>query len=125
MGTKLKTDCGQSLYDFWGDDITLALNKQLHKNKSDVLVNLASVEYFKSVHPDQLNARIVAPVFKNFKNDKYKIISFFAKKARGTMAGWIIRNKISDPKKLTKFAEDGYRYSAEESTFEKPTFLRG
>ncbi|MCL4123732.1 UNVERIFIED_CONTAM: hypothetical protein GTU68_067122 [Idotea baltica] len=124
MGTKLKNECGKDLYDFWGDDITLALNKQLKKNQGDVLVNLASNEYFRSVRVDQLNAKVIAPVFKDLKNGKYKIISFFAKKARGTMAGWIIRKRITDAKKLTKFAEDGYYYSAEESTADKPVFLR-
>jgi cytoplasmic iron level regulating protein YaaA (DUF328/UPF0246 family) len=124
MGTKLKNDHGKDLYDFWGGDIALALNKQLKKNKGDVLVNLASNEYFRSVKVDQLNAKVVSPVFKDLKNGKYKIISFFAKKARGSMAGWIIRKKITDVKKLTKFAEDGYYYSAEESTADKPVFLR-
>ena len=125
MGTKLKNPSGDNLYEFWGDDITKALNKQLKKNAGEVLVNLASIEYFNAVRPDQLNARIIAPVFKDFKNGKYKIISFFAKKARGSMAGWIIRKKITDAKKLVKFNEDGYKYSAEESTPDKPVFLRG
>lgn len=124
MGTKLENDCGKDLYDFWGNDITMALNKQLKKNQGEVLINLASVEYFRSVRSEHLNAQIIAPVFKDFKNDKYKIISFFAKKARGTMAGWIIRNQITDPKRLTKFTEDGYQYSPEESTSDKPVFLR-
>ena len=125
MGTKLKNPAGENLYEFWGDDITKALNKQLKKNGGDVLVNLASIEYFNAVRPDQLNANVIAPVFKDFKNDKYKIISFFAKKARGTMTGWIIRNKITDAKKLIKFSEDGYKYSAKESTPDQPVFLRG
>ncbi|QEG20466.1 peroxide stress protein YaaA [Mariniblastus fucicola] len=125
MGTKLTTPQGSNLYDFWGPDITDALNKQLKKIDSDVLLNLASNEYFKSVLPSRLKARVVSPVFKDMKNGKYKIISFFAKKARGTMSGWIIRKKVTDLKKLTKFAEDGYRYSADGSTEDKPLFLRG
>ena len=125
MGTKLKNSEGSDLYEFWGDDITTALNKQLKKTAGEVLVNLASIEYFKAVHPDQLDARVIAPVFKDLKNDKYKIISFYAKKARGSMAGWIIRKQITDAKKLIKFAEDGYKYCAEESTPDKPVFLRG
>ena len=100
------------------------MNKQLKKNGQDVLLNLASNEYFKSVQLDRLDARVVAPVFKDEKNGKYKIISFFAKKARGMMSGWVIRKQITDPKKLKKFAEAGYRYSAEESTDIKPVFLR-
>jgi cytoplasmic iron level regulating protein YaaA (DUF328/UPF0246 family) len=125
MGTKLKTDHGKDLYDFWGDDITLALNKQLKKTKSQTLLNLASNEYFDSVRPDLLKANVISPVFKDLKNGKYKLISFFAKKARGTMAGWVIRKRIIDPKKLVKFAEDGYRYDADSSTPDKPVFLRG
>ena len=125
MGTKLKNPEGDDLYEFWGDEITKTLNKQLKKTSGEVLVNLASIEYFKAVRPDQLDARVIAPVFKDLKNDKYKIISFYAKKARGSMAGWIIRKKITDAKKLIKFAEDGYKYSAEESTPDEPVFLRG
>ncbi len=125
MGTKLPNEHGSNLYDFWGPDITDALNKQLKKIESDVLVNLASNEYFHAVIPSRLKARVISPVFKDMKNGKYKLISFFAKKARGTMSGWMIRKKVTDPKKLAKFAEDGYRYSAEESTENKPVFLRG
>lgn len=125
MGTKLGGPHGNNLYDFWGPEITDALNKQLKKVKSDVLLNLASNEYYKSVIPASLNARVISPVFKDMKNGKYKLISFFAKKARGTMSGWIVRKKVTDPKKLVKFAEDGYRYSADESTEDKPVFLRG
>jgi cytoplasmic iron level regulating protein YaaA (DUF328/UPF0246 family) len=125
MGTKLAGDHGNNLYDFWGPDITNVLNKQLKKIDSDILLNLASNEYFNSVIPSALKGKIISPVFKDMKNGKYKIISFFAKKARGTMSGWVIRKKVTDPRKLVKFAEDGYRYSAEESTADKPVFLRG
>lgn len=125
MGTKLKNPHGKSLYDFWGDSITLALNKQLKKTKSDVLLNLASNEYFKSVQPKNLNARVVSPVFKERKGEKYRVISFFAKKARGTMSRWVIRKKITDCRKLTKFSEDGYSYNADQSSEDKPVFLRG
>jgi len=124
MGTKLKTEHGSDLYDFWDDAITKALNKQLKKNGGDILLNLASNEYFKSVHVDKLNANVVAPVFKDEKNGKYKIISFFAKKARGMMAGWVIRKRISEPKKLAKFSEAGYYYCPKESTEKNPVFLR-
>ena len=89
-----------------------------------MLLNLASNEYFKSVQVGLLDARVVAPVFKDQKNGKYKIISFFAKKARGAMSGWVIRKSITDPKKLKKFTELGYRYSADESTEKNPVFLR-
>jgi cytoplasmic iron level regulating protein YaaA (DUF328/UPF0246 family) len=125
MGTKLDGPHGNNLYDFWADSITDALNKQLKKSKSEVLLNLASKEYFSSVVPSKLNAKVISPEFKDFKNGKYKIISFFAKKARGTMSGWIIRKKVTDSRKLRKFAEDGYRFDAEQSTEDKPVFLRG
>lgn len=125
MGTKLDGPHGNNLYDFWGTEITNRLNKQLKKIDSEVLLNLASNEYFNAVVPAALKAKVVSPVFKDQKNGKYKIISFYAKKARGTMSGWIIRKKITDPKKLVKFAEDGYRYSAEDSSDDKPVFLRG
>ena len=125
MGTKLSTARGDHLYDFWGSKVTGALNKQLKKSGDDVVLNLASNEYFKVIQPGALKGRVISPVFKDEKNGKYKIISFFAKKARGSMAGWIIRKKITDAKKLIKFNEDGYKYSAEESTPDKPVFLRG
>ena len=124
MGTKLPTAKGNDLYQFWGGEVTDELNKQLKKNADDVLVNLASNEYFKVVQTGRLNARVISPVFKDQKNDKYKIISFFAKKARGVMSGWIVRNRVSDPKKLAEFAQWGYRYSAKESTESEPVFLR-
>ena len=124
MGTRFANERGKDLYAFWGDRITAALNKQLKALKSDTLINLASVEYFKSVNADALKADIVAPVFLDEKNGTYKIISFHAKKARGLMTGWIVRNKIDDPKKLKKFDVAGYRYSAEMSEPGKPTFLR-
>ena len=76
------------------------------------------------MNPKHINGRVITPKFLDNKNGEYKIISFFAKKARGSMAGWIIRKKITDVKQLTKFAEDGYYYSAEESTADKPVFLR-
>lgn len=124
MGTKLKTPHGNDLYDFWGDAVTLSLKKQLKKNGDDVLLNLASNEYFKVVQPPLLDAKVIAPVFKDQKKDKYKIISFFAKKARGIMSGWVIRNKITDPKKLSEFAEAGYYFVPEESTEKNPVFYR-
>jgi cytoplasmic iron level regulating protein YaaA (DUF328/UPF0246 family) len=124
MGTKLATARGDHLYDFWGGKVTDALNKQLKKSGDDVVLNLASNEYFKVIQPKSLNGRVVSPVFKDEKNGKYKIISFFAKKARGVMSGWLIRNQITDVKQLKKFKGSGYRYSAKESTEEAPVFLR-
>ena len=124
MGTKLKNEQGANLYDFWGTSITKHLNKQHKANKDKVLLNLASNEYFKSVQIDLLDGDVIAPVFKDKKNGKYKIITFFAKKARGSMSGWVIRKKITDPKKLKQFKGMGYRFSPDESTETKPVFLR-
>ena len=111
MGTKLKTDRGKNLYEFWGTDITEGLNKQLKKIKSDYLINLASNEYFKSVKPKELNAEIITPAFKEFKNGEYKMIGIYAKKARGMLSRYIIQNKLSDPEEIKSFKEDGYRFN--------------
>ena len=88
------------------------------------MVNLASKEYFSAIKPSSLNAEIISPVFKDFSNGKYKIVSFFAKKARGYMTAYIIKNRIKDPKKLREFDVDGYRYSEDQSTASEPVFLR-
>ena len=124
MGIKLENPRGKNLYEFWGETITQGLNKQLSEINSDVLVNLASQEYFKSIQPKALNAQLITPDFKDFKNSKYKIISFYAKKARGLMTRWIIENRITDAKELTQFSVAGYRYSKDESTDDKMIFLR-
>ena len=89
-----------------------------------MLLNLASKEYFSAIKPAALNAEIISPVFKDFSNGKYKILSFFAKKARGSMAAYVIQNKIKNPNKLRDFDLEGYRYSEEESTRSQPVFLR-
>jgi len=111
MGTKLKTDNGNNLYEFWGSDITEGLNTQLKKIKSKYLINLASNEYFKSVKPKELNAEIITPAFKEFKNGEYKMIGIYAKKARGLLSRYIIENKLSDPEDLKSFNEDGYKFN--------------
>lgn len=124
MGTRLTNPEGKDLYAFWGNLITEKLNQQLEVLKADVLLNLASEEYFKSVKPKLLNATIVTPVFKDWKKDKYKIISFYAKKARGMMANWIIREQIQESEKLKQFSVGGYRFSEEQSTIYEWVFLR-
>lgn len=124
MGVKFANRGGKNLYEFWGEDITLGLNAQLKKLKSDVLVNLASNEYFKSVKAGSLNAEVITPVFKDLKSGKYKIISFYAKKARGQMARFIIENAIEDPAGLKGFDTDGYRYDAKQSTARELVFTR-
>jgi len=124
MGTKLDNPRGKDLYTFWGDIITEQLNKDMNAAKTDVLVNLASNEYFKSVKKKAINGRIIEPVFQDEKNGKYKVISFYAKKARGLMAAWILKKGIKDPDKLKNFDVAGYRFCAEESTADKPVFRR-
>ncbi len=124
MGTKLVNARGKDLYEFWGDQITENLNKQLRSLKSDTVINLASNEYFKAVNNKQLNAEIISPAFKDLKNGNYKIISFYAKKARGLMAAWIIKKGLDDPSQLNKFRSEGYRYSADLSTPLQPVFIR-
>lgn len=111
MGTKLQTTRGENLYEFWDDTIAKNINKQLQNQGDELLINLASNEYFKSIKKDKLKARVITPVFKDFKNGKYKIISFYAKKARGLMSRFIIKNKLSDPEDIKKFNEDGYYYN--------------
>lgn len=123
MGTRLKTASGDNLYQFWGDRITAALNEEL-KTSDDVVVNLASNEYFKAVQPKALNARLITPVFKDFKNGQYKIISFYAKKARGLMSRYIIQNRIDAPEAIKAFDLEGYYFSPEQSKGDTWVFLR-
>ena len=111
MATKLDNVRGSNLYQFWGDIITNELNKTLIEQKDDVLINLASNEYFKVVNKKSLNATIITPQFKDWKNGQYKIISFFAKKARGLMARYIIQNKLVDVEQLKNFNLAGYEYN--------------
>ena len=122
MGTKISVAKNKDLYAFWKDEITNHLNKDL--KSSSILVNLASVEYFSSVNAEKLNSRVVNPVFKDFKNGKHKFISFYAKKARGMMADFIIRNKVKEPSKLLSFDCGGYYYCPESSSPHLPVFLR-
>jgi hypothetical protein len=124
MGTRLKNKGGNNLYDYWGSKLTDALNEEFSSQRSKVLVNLASNEYFSSLQPKALEAEIISPVFKDFSSGKYRVLSFFAKKARGEMAAWIIRNRIDSPDKLKQFDVEGYRYSPDDSTASKPVFLR-
>ncbi|WP_100656628.1 peroxide stress protein YaaA [Alteromonas flava] len=124
MGTSLTTPKHKNLYEFWGDRITQVLNQQLAHIGSETLVNLASNEYFKAVKKRQLDAQIITPVFKDFKNGQYKVISFFAKKARGLMARFILQNHITDVEQLKKFDVEGYTYDAALSTAEDWVFTR-
>lgn len=124
MGTKLKTDKGNNLYEFWGSDITNGLNAQLKKIKSKTLINLASNEYFKSVKPKELDAEIITPAFKEYKNGDYKMIGIYAKKARGLLSRYIIQNKLKDPEDIKKFDEEGYRFNKKLSKGNNWVFTR-
>jgi len=110
MGTKLPNPRGKDLYAFWGEDVTKALNAELAQHKSKVLVNLASEEYFKVVKPNVLEAKVIAPVFEDWKGGKYKIISFYAKRARGLMARYAALKAINQAEKLKSFDLDGYAF---------------
>ena len=124
MGTALANKKGDDLYAFWGEKITKEINNDLKKSKSEYLVNLASNEYFRSIQADDINAEVITPVFKDFKNGKYKIISFFAKKARGMMSRFIIKNKITDVQQLKTFKMDGYKFYKSQSTANEWVFQR-
>lgn len=110
MGTRLKNPRGSNLYAFWGESVTQALNAQLAATGATALVNLASEEYFKSVKPKLLTVPVITPVFEDWKNGKYKIISFFAKRARGLMARHAAQHGITDPERLKEFDVDGYAF---------------
>ena len=124
MGTKFATQRGKDLYAFWGSIITDEINGLLAAATSPVLVNLASNEYFKSVQHKDINGRIITPVFMDKKDDKYKIISFYAKKARGLMSAYIIKNKISAVDGIKNFDTDGYSYNAAMSEGDSWVFTR-
>ncbi len=124
MGTKLANDRGANLYQFWGNIITDKLNDAIDAQGDNVLINLASNEYFKAVKPKALDAQIITPVFKDCKNGQYKVISFYAKKARGMMARYIIENRIESVKQLEEFDTAGYYFCAAESTATELVFKR-
>lgn len=124
MGTQFKNSRGKNLYEFWGDKITHALNLDLKKQNDSILINLASNEYFQSVQTKSLEARIITPVFKDEKNGIYKIISFFAKKARGMMSRYIIQNKLTDPEAIKKFDVAGYQFDERNSDQAEWIFTR-
>ena len=126
MGSRVATARGKDLYGFWGDSITDVLNADTDASPgASALINLASNEYFGAVNTKQLDARLVSPVFLDSKNGaEPKIVSFFAKRARGSMAGWIIRNRVRSPRALTEFAEDAYSYEPDRSDPNRPVFVR-
>ncbi|WP_312971706.1 peroxide stress protein YaaA [Atlantibacter sp.] len=124
MGIKLENAKGSDLYTFWGDIITHTLNDALAAQGDNVLINLASDEYFKAVRPAKLNAKIVKPVFLDEKNGKFKVISFYAKKARGLMSRYVIENRLTLPQQLTQFDLDGYGWDRDLSSETELVFKR-
>jgi cytoplasmic iron level regulating protein YaaA (DUF328/UPF0246 family) len=124
MKTKLHNVRGDNLYQFWGDRITDELNKALEKQQQPVLVNLASNEYFKSVKPKQLKGRLLNINFKETKDGKTRVVAIFAKRARGMMTDYILRNRIEKPEDIKKFRQGGYRFRKELSDEKQWTFAR-
>ena len=124
MGTRFANTRGQDLYQFWGNLITEQLNKELAGQKTRVLVNLASNEYYKAVQPNSIDGEIITPVFKDWKNGQFKIISFYAKKARGLMCRYVIDHGIKQPEKLKDFDYEGYAYNPAMSSGNEWVFTR-
>lgn len=124
MGTILKNSRGNNLYEFWGSIITDQINQDLAEIDAKLLVNLASDEYYKSVNEKKIQAEIIKPVFLDQKNGKYKVISFYAKKARGLMARYLIENKLSQVEQLKAFDSEGYYFDAESSSDKELVFKR-
>lgn len=124
MGTRLANPRGKDLYAFWGDTITEALNRSAEEQGAKVLVNLASEEYFKSVRKAKLTVPVITPVFEDWKNGQYKIISFYAKRARGLLARYAALHNINDPRKLKAFDTDGYAFVPDASDDRKWVFRR-
>ena len=124
MKTKLKNDRGDNLYQFWGERITDKLNSTLEDHEEKVLVNLASNEYFKSVKPKKLDARLLNINFKEIKDGKTRVVAIFAKRARGMMTDFILRNRIDHTEDIKDFGAEGYKFSAAESTENNWVFTR-
>ena len=124
MGTKLATEQGKDLYQFWGAQISDYLNTRLHKEAAPVVVNLASQEYFKAVDRKALQARVVECVFQEYRSGQYKIISFYAKRARGLMARFAAMHRMTRPKQLESFDLEGYAFDASASEPDRLVFRR-
>jgi len=124
MGIKLASPAGKDLYSFWGDLLTEHLNAALQAQGDEVLINLASDEYFRAVKPKLLQGRLIKPVFLDEKNGAFKVISFYAKKARGLMSRYIIQHRLTDPAALKQFDVDGYFFDAEASSENELVFKR-
>jgi len=124
MGTKFTNSRGKNLYTFWGNLIANQLNTALEAQGDNLLINLASQEYFKSIRPAKLHAEIITPVFKEYKNGQYKVIGIYAKRARGLMSRYMIQHQINKLDTLRSFDGDGYQYSAELSDSKQLVFTR-
>ncbi|MBC7885526.1 MAG: peroxide stress protein YaaA [Saprospiraceae bacterium] len=124
MGTKLKNNKGKNLYTFWGDKITRVLNQNLEETNSEFLINLASNEYFRSINTKMLKAKILQMHFLDEKDGKRRFISFNAKKARGLMAAFMIKNRCTSPEQLKEFNEEGYFYDMVNSDDKTLTFIK-
>ncbi|XTZ37767.1 peroxide stress protein YaaA [Salmonella enterica] len=124
MGIRLENGKGKDLYQFWGETITNKLNEALAAQGDEIVINLASDEYFKSVKTAKLNAQIIKPVFLDEKNGKFKVISFYAKKARGLMSRYIIENRLTKPEQLTGFNSEGYFFDKDASAQGELVFKR-
>lgn len=125
MGIPLKSGKRKNLYEFWGNSITNTVNNTLAEGNMKYLINLASKEYYKAIREKEINAQIITPVFKEFKNGQYKFLSVFGKKARGLMARFIIQNKLSDPEQIKLFDLEGYYYNDNLSRDTEWVFTRG
>ncbi|MCI2399784.1 peroxide stress protein YaaA [Aliiroseovarius subalbicans] len=124
MGSRLKNSRGKNLYEFWSDQVALALNAQAAKVGTDTLVNCASVEYFSAVDPAALSLRVITPTFLEERNGTAKVVSFFAKKARGSLARFMIQRRITNPEGLKDFDLGGYRFRGDLSEGDNWVFLR-
>ena len=124
MGTQLKHDQCTNLYDYWGKEILNIIEKDLEALKSDIIINLASMEYFKAINPSEFSGHIINPIFKDTKNGKKKIISFYAKKARGLMSQFIIKNKITSIADIREFNLAGYQFDAASASENDRLFSR-
>ena len=124
MGRKVDTERGKNLYEFWGSSVTEGLNAQLKKLRSEYLINLASNEYFKVIKPKELNAQVITPEFKDYKNGAYKMMGVYAKKARGMLSRYVIQNQITNPEDMKTFSEGGYRYNTKLSKGNTWVFTR-
>jgi len=124
MATKLATTRGKNMYEFWGTKINEILKALLKQEKSDTLVNLCSMEYFKAIKSDMLDAKVITPAFKEFRDGTYRFITLYAKKARGMMCNYIIRNQLKEANDLKSFDVEGYQFNKKISSDEEWVFTR-